>query len=117
MQSGWQSTSIHVLASGWYTLGFGIGSVAEFTQPSVIAFDNIRFSVPSPSPLGLMVLASLVLTLLQRPKVMRGTKFLTASDDAGGRLRTLAWQQNLGLASLSNWLNSAIGWTSERRAL
>ena len=59
-QTGWNEKSVDVLAPGWYTLGIGVGEIAEGSTPTVLAVDDLRFtaSVPEPSALALMSIAA-----------------------------------------------------------
>jgi hypothetical protein len=62
-QTGWNEKSVDVLAPGWYTLGIGVGEIAEGTAPTVLAVDDLRFtaSVPEPSALAMMAFAAAAL--------------------------------------------------------
>ena len=70
-ETGWLEKSVNVPQAGWYTIGFGVGEIAEGTAPTVLALDNLEFSpsaVPEPETWSLMALAAGVLALASRRK-------------------------------------------------
>ena len=70
-ETGWLEQSVNVPQAGWYTIGFGVGEIAEGTAPTVLALDNLEFSpsaVPEPATWTLMALAAGVLALASRRK-------------------------------------------------
>ena len=70
-ETGWLEKSVDILQPGWYTIGFGVGEIAEGTAPTVLALDNLEFSpsaVPEPDSLALMTLAAVLFALMGRRK-------------------------------------------------
>ena len=58
-ETGWSQMSVDVPQAGWYTIGFGVGEIAEGTAPTVLALDNLTFTpsaVPEPTSATLMLL-------------------------------------------------------------
>jgi hypothetical protein len=58
-ETGWSQMSVDVPQAGWYTIGFGVGEIAEGTAPTVLALDNLTFTpspVPEPASATLMLL-------------------------------------------------------------
>lgn len=51
VHTGWGTKSAHISSAGWYWLGFGLGEIAEGTVPTVLALDNVQFSIPEPTGL------------------------------------------------------------------
>ena len=71
VETGWSEMSVAVPQAGWYTIGFGVGEIAEGTAPTVLALDNLEFSpsaVPEPETWTLMALAAAVTALASRRK-------------------------------------------------
>jgi len=71
VETGWLTKSVNILQPGWYTIGFGVGEVAEGTVPTVLALDNLAFSpsaVPEPPPWALLTAAALVGALAARSR-------------------------------------------------
>jgi hypothetical protein len=65
--TGWMGKSVRVLHPGWYTIGFGVGEVAEGTAPTVLALDNLQFTpLPEPGIPSSMAAAAIVLALAAR---------------------------------------------------
>lgn len=65
--TGWMEKSVRVLQPGWYTIGFGVGEVAEGTTPTVLALDNLLFTpLPEPGTAPQMAAAAIVLALAAR---------------------------------------------------
>jgi len=62
-QTGWQTISVWIDQPGTYHLGFGMNEAAEWTVPTVLALDNIRFDVPEPSSTALLALGCLPLLM------------------------------------------------------
>ncbi|WP_140634418.1 hypothetical protein [Methylibium rhizosphaerae] len=50
LETGWHSRSISVPGPGLYWIGFALSERLEGTVPSVLALDNVRFSVAAPVP-------------------------------------------------------------------
>ena len=74
VETGWLSKSVNILQPGWYTIGFGVGEIAEGTVPTVLALDNLTFSpaaVPEPPPWALLAAAALVGALCARARRAR----------------------------------------------
>ena len=58
-ETGWSAMSVAVPQAGWYTIGFGVGEIAEGTAPTVLALDNLTFTpsaVPEPASATLLAL-------------------------------------------------------------
>ncbi len=53
---------------GWYTLGIGVGEIAEGTAPTILALDNLAFaaSIPEPGTLALLAIAAAAALLAAR---------------------------------------------------
>ncbi len=71
VETGWLRKSVDILQPGWYTIGFGVGEIAEGTAPTVLALDNLTFSpsaVPEPPPWALLAAALLVGALAARSR-------------------------------------------------
>jgi hypothetical protein len=62
-QTGWNTISVWIDQPGTYYLGFGMNEAAEWTVPTVLALDNIRFEVPEPSSTALLALGFLPLAV------------------------------------------------------
>jgi hypothetical protein len=61
VETGWTEKSVDIAQAGWYTIGFGVGEIAEGTVPTVLALDNLTFSpstVPEPATSTLMAIAA-----------------------------------------------------------
>jgi hypothetical protein len=64
VETGWQTKTVEILQTGWYTIGFGLGEIAEGTVPTVLALDNVRFNaLPEPGT-GILTLSGVGLLAL-----------------------------------------------------
>ncbi len=75
-ETGWFEKSVDILEPGWYTIGFGVGEIAEGTAPTVLALDNLTFSpsaVPEPAASTLMALAAAAAAAMRAARSRRRT--------------------------------------------
>ena len=65
--TGWHTLNIQIDAPGDYWIGFGMNEIAEGSTPTILALDNVRFTVPEPATNALLLLAFGALLVVRRP--------------------------------------------------
>lgn len=79
VETGWISQSIQIPKAGSYWFGLGLAEVAEGSSPTILALDNVRYTVPEPDTLSLFGagLVAMIFTLgRKRSTLLKLTLYL-----------------------------------------
>ena len=66
--TGWHTLNVWIDTPGVYNIGFGMNEAAESSVPTILALDNVRFTVPEPGSIALLGLSLAGMTVLRRRK-------------------------------------------------